>query len=46
LRRIKRYQEIIKAGNFECPKQIPTIGSGKKVRQTKELNLLDLLCEY
>lgn len=46
-KKIKRYREIIKKAKFECPKQIPTVGSGKrKVKQTKERNLLDRLCDF
>jgi transposase len=44
---ITRFREIIKKGKFECPKIMPTIGSGKKkVKQTKERNLLDRLADY
>ena len=43
----KRFKEIIKLGNIECPMYMPTKGSGKKkVKQTKERNLLDRLDEY
>lgn len=46
-RRIARYRDIIRKAKFECPKQMPTIGSGKKkVKQTKERNLLDRLCDF
>ena len=44
---MKRYREIIKSGNPECPFYIPTVGSGKKkVKQTKERNLLSRLKDY
>jgi transposase len=46
-KRIKRYREIIKTGKGECAQIMPTIGSRrKKVKQTKERNLLDRLCKY
>jgi transposase len=46
-RKLARYREIIKKGKFECPKQMPTLGSVKtKVKQTKERNLLDRLSDY
>ena len=46
-KRIARYREIIKAGKYECPKQMPTVGSRKtRVKQTKERNLLDRLSDY
>ena len=46
-RRIKRYQEIIKSANPECPIIMPAKGSGKnKVKQTKERNLLNRLRDY
>ncbi len=46
-KRIARYREIIKEGKFECPIYLPTVGSGKtKVKQTKERNLLDRLCNF
>ena len=47
IKKIRRYREIIKKAKFECPKQMPTVGSGKrKVKQTKERNLLDRLCDF
>ena len=46
-KRVKRYREIIKSGNPECPFYMPTVGSGKKkVKQTKERNLLSRLKDY
>lgn len=46
-KRIKRYREIIKSGNLECPIMMPTLGSGKKkAKQTKERNLLNRLRDY
>ncbi len=46
-RRIKRYQDIIKAANPECPVIMPAKGSEKKkVKQTKERNLLVRLRDY
>lgn len=46
-RRIKRYQEIIKSANPECPVILPAKGSGKKKeKQTKERNLLNRLRDF
>lgn len=46
-RRIKRYREIVKLANPECPIIVPAKGSGKKkVKQTKERNLLNRLRDY
>ncbi len=43
----KRFREIIKLGNIECPIYHPAKGSkNKKVKQTKERNLLDRLDDY
>ncbi len=45
--KIKRFKEIIKQGNTECAFYMPIKGSGKKkIKQTKEINLLDRLDEY
>ncbi len=46
-RRIKRFKEILKLANPECPIIMPTIGmKNKKVKQTKERNLLNRLRDY
>jgi transposase len=46
-KRIKRYREIIKSGNPECPVIVPALGSGKKKeKQTKERNLLNRLRDF
>ena len=47
-KKIKRYHEILKKGQLECPIYLPTIGSKKrgKVKQTKERNLLERLINY
>lgn len=46
-RRLRRYREIIKLANPECPIIVPLKGSGKKkVKQTKERNLLNRLRDY
>jgi len=46
--RLKRYHEILKLGQLECPIYLPTKGTKKrgKVKQTKERNLLDRLNNY
>lgn len=47
-KRVKRYREIIKAAQLECPIYVKAIGSKKsgKVKQTKERNLLDRLEKF
>jgi transposase len=46
-KRIKRFKEIVKLGKSECAKIMPTLGmKRKKIKQTKERNLLDRLCAY
>ena len=46
-RRIKRYREIVKSANPECPVILPAKGSGKKKeKQTKERNLLVRLRDF
>ncbi len=46
-RRIKRYREIVKSANPECPIIMPAKGSGKKKeKQTKERNLLNRLRDF
>ena len=48
VRKIKRYREIIKMGNPECPIYVPSTCSKSKgrVKQTKERSLLERLKEY
>ena len=46
-RRLKRYRDIIKSANPECPIILPAKDSRKKkVKQTKERNLLNRLRDY
>lgn len=46
-KRVELYREIIVSGKRECPKSMPTVGSGKKrVAQSKERNLLDRLDQF
>ena len=46
--RIRRYREIIKQGQLECPIYVPSTRTKNKgkVKQTKERNLLDRLKNY
>ena len=46
--RIRRYREIIKQGQLECPIYVPSTRTKNKgkVKQTKERNLLDRLKDY
>ena len=46
-RRLKRYRDLIKSANPECPIILPAKGSRKKkIKQTKERNLLNRLRDY
>ena len=46
-KKIKRFREIVKLANRECSITMPTVGMNrKKVKQTKERNLLDRLRDY
>ena len=41
-----KYRDIIAVGNRECTKIVPRIGGPKRVKQTKERNLLDRLDSF
>lgn len=41
-----KFQEIIRSGRRECPIICPRIGGPKRVKQTKERNLLDRLDKF
>lgn len=47
-KKLKRYREIIKGGQLECPIYLPAKGAKRKgkVKQTKERNLLDRLSNF
>ena len=47
-KKLKRYREIIKQGQLECPTYLPARGKKKKgkVKQTKERNLLERLGRF
>lgn len=47
-KKVRRYREIIKTAQMECPIYVPAVGSKKKgkVKQTKERNLLDRLDKF
>ena len=47
-KKVRRYREIIKVAQMECPIYVPAVGSKKKgkVKQTKERNLLDRLDKF